>query len=289
MLKVIVNSLFLLLMANISLGQAKMKKIADLPKDVFETSGLALFQDKYLVTHNDGGNKSEIYVVDLKGNFVKKINIDDTKNRDWEDLAQDDEGRLYIGDFGNNDNSREKCQIYILPKNFLEKKKVDPKKITFTYEDQKKYPPKKSERNYDCEAFFWKDDKLYLLTKCRTKPYSGECRIYELPAKPGKYKAKYKGSIFLCKSGGWRFCSVTGADYDQKTNTLAILTYSRLYTITDIEDGNFWKGTIRSYSLPVVKQREAICFAGKNKLYLTDEVKKGLGGGNLYEVKIKSK
>ena len=208
------------------------------------------------------------------------------KNKDWEDLTQDDEGRLYIGDFGNNDNSRKKCQIYILPEGFIDKKKVDPKKITFWYEDQKEFPPKKSKRNYDCEAFFWKDDKLYLLTKCRTKPYTGECRIYELPAKPGKHEAKYKGSIFLCKTG-WRFCSVTSADYDRKTNTLAILTYTRLYVISDFSEDKFWKGSVESYSLPIVKQREAVCFSGKNKLFLTDEVKKGLGGGNLYEVKLK--
>ena len=94
-------------------------------------------------------------------------------------------------------------------------------------------------------------------------------------------------SIFLCKSGGWRFCSVTGADYNAETNTLAILTYSKIYLIKDIDGDNFLAGEMKSYGLPVVKQREAICFSGKNSLYLTDELKKGLGGGNLYQVKIK--
>ncbi len=272
----------------IAMGQAKLKKVADLPKKVIETSGLAYFKNEFLITHNDGGHKSEIYVMNLKGEIVKKINVKDTKNRDWEDLAQDDEGRLYIGDFGNNDNSREKCQIYILPKNFLDKDEIKPKKITFSYEDQKNFPPKKSQLNYDCEAFFWKDDKLYLLTKCRTKPFTGESRIYEVPATPGKYKAKYIGSINLCQAG-WRFCSVTSADYDAKTNTLAILTYSRLYVVSNIKGNDFWKGKVKSYSLPVVKQREAICFKNKTTLFMTDEKKKGFGGGNLYELKLKSK
>ncbi len=271
-----------------AMGQAKLKKVADLPKNVIETSGLAFFKNEFLITHNDGGHKSEIYVMTLKGEIVKKINIKDTKNRDWEDLAQDDEGRLYIGDFGNNSNSREKCQIYILPKNFLDKDEVKPKKITFSYEDQTKFPPKKSQLNYDCEAFFWKDDKLYLLTKCRTKPFTGESRIYEVPATPGKYKAKYIGSINLCQSG-WRFCSVTSADYDAKTNTLAILTYSRLYVVSNIKGNDFWNGKVKSYSLPIVKQREAICFKNKSTLFMTDEKKKGFGGGNLYELKLKSK
>jgi sugar lactone lactonase YvrE len=255
------------------MGQAKLKKIADLSKKVVETSGLAFYQNKYLITHNDGGHKSEIFVLNLEGGIVKKINVKDTKNRDWEDLAQDDAGRLYIGDFGNNANSREKCQIYILPSNFLDKKEVTPKKITFTY---------------DCEAFFWKDDKLYLLTKCRTKPFTGESRVYEIPAIPGKHKAKYLGSVFLCNSG-WRFCSVTSVDYHAKSNTLAILTYSKLYLISNIKGNDFWNGKVKSYSLPVVKQREAICFKNKSTLYVTDEQKRGLGGGNLYELKVKSK
>jgi hypothetical protein len=270
------------------MGQAKLKKITDLSKQVFETSGLAYYQNEYLITHNDGGHKSEIFVLNLQGEIVKKINVKDTKNRDWEDLAQDDAGRLYIGDFGNNDNSRKKCQIYILPSNFLDKKEVTPKKITFTYEDQKDFPPKKRNLNYDCEAFFWKDGKLYLLTKCRTKPFTGESRVYEIPALPGKHKAKYLGSIFLCNAG-WRFCSVTSVDYHARSNTLAILTYSKLYTVSNIKGNDFWNGKVKSYSLPVVKQREAICFKNKSTLFVTDEQKKGLGGGNLYELKVKSK
>ena len=69
------------MVANISLGQAKMKKIASLPKEVFETSGLVFYQNKYLITHNDGGHKSEIYVLNVDGELVKTINIDDTKKQ----------------------------------------------------------------------------------------------------------------------------------------------------------------------------------------------------------------
>ena len=269
-----------------SFGQLKLKKVADLPNKMYETSGLALYKNKYLITHNDGGNKSEVYVLNKQGEEIHTVNVKDTKNRDWEDLAMDPSGRLFIGDFGNNMNNREKCQIYILPSNFVEKKSVEPKKITFTYEDQKKFPPKKENRHFDCEAFFWKDGKLYLITKCRTKPFTGIAKIYELPDKPGKHVAKLKGHIQLCKSG-WRFCSVTAADYDAKTNTLAILTYSKMYLIRNFEGVKFWKGKMKSYSLPFIKQREAICFKGKNSWYMTDEYKKGLKGGNLYTLELK--
>lgn len=279
---------FFLVHTQESVAQVKMKKIATLDKDVIETSGLVFYQNKYLITHNDGGHRSELYVMDLNGEIDRVIDIEDAKNEDWEDLTQDDEGRVFIGDFGNNDNKREKNHIYILPKNFMNDKHVEPKKITFSYEDQRDFPPKDKNLNFDCEGFIWKDGKLYLFTKCRTKPFSGESRIYELPAKAGKYEAKYLGSLFLCNSG-WRFCSVTSVDYDPKTNTLAVLTYSKLYILSDFKGHNFWEGKLKEYQLPVIKQREAICFKDKNTLYMTDEVKRGLGGGNLYELKLGKK
>ncbi len=288
MTKQILFIIFFSLFSIISIAQVKMKKIADLSNSIQETSGLVFYQNEYLITHNDGGNKSEIFVLDLKGQLVKKIDVEDTKNRDWEDLTQDPNGRLYIGDFGNNENERKRCQIYILPSGFINKKDVDPKKISFTYEDQKDFPPKKEKRNYDCEAFFWMENNLYLITKCRTKPYTGEARIYRVPAKPGKYKAKYLGSIFLGKKG-WRFSSVTGADYNAESNTLAILTYSKVYFVSNFEGHDFWRGTLSSYPLPIVKQREAICFKNEKTLFMTDEKKKGLGGGNLYELKLKQR
>jgi hypothetical protein len=267
-------------------SQVKMKKITRLNTLLTETSGLVFYQNKYLITHNDGGNRSELFVLDLNGEIIKRINVLDTKNRDWEDLTTDDKGNLYIGDFGNNDNERKECQIYIIPKGFIEKEEVKPKKIDFTYEDQKDFPPKKKQLNYDCEAFFWKDSKLYLFTKCRTEPYTGITKIYQLNPKKGDQEAKLIGSIMLCKSG-WRFCSVTSIDYFPSTNTLAILTYSKLYLISDFYDTEFWNGNIRSYSLPIVKQREAITFKNKNSFYLTDEYKTGLGGGNLYNLELK--
>ena len=267
-------------------AQLSMVRIAELPEKMYETSGLVFYQDKYLLTHNDGGNKPEIFVLDLKGNLVKTISLSDTKNNDWEDLTQDDEGRVYIGDFGNNLNKREACQIYILPKDFLEKSDIEPKKISFTYEDQNKFPPDKEDLNFDCEAFFWKDDSLYLFSKCRTEPFSGVTNVYVIPDKAGKHIARKIGSIQLCSSD-WRFCSVTSAAYSEKYNMIALLTYSRLYLINATSGKQFWNGTLKSHQLNLVRQREAICFKGKNSWYMTDEYRKGLGGGNLYEVKLK--
>ena len=267
-------------------AQLRLKKIVKLPNKLYETSGLLFYKNKFLITHNDGGNKSEIFILNTKGEHLKTIDVEDVNNKDWEDLAQDQNGNIYIGDFGNNRNNRKKLNIYILKNGFIDKKKVEPKKITFWYEDQEKFPPKKSELNFDCEAFFEKDGYLYLLTKCRTKPFSGVSKVYVIPAKKGKYKAKLIGQFQFC-STSWQFCSVTSADYDYTSKTLTVLTYGKLYVVTNIKNNEFWNANIRMYNIPQVKQREAVACLGKNRWYLTDEYKKGFGGGNLYEMYLK--
>jgi hypothetical protein len=281
--------IILLITASTGISQRlSVTKICDLETKLYETSGLAIIENKYLVTHNDGGNKSEIYILNLKGELLKTIDVDEAKNYDWEDLALDEKGKLYIGDFGNNLNKREKCHIYILKKDFVHDKnlKVNAEKITFTYEDQKQFPPKKENLNFDAESFIWMNDSLYIFTKCRSKPFTGISNIYVIPAKPGKYKAKKIGSLQFC-SANWQWCSVTAADYNPKLKELTVLTYSKMHVFSSFEGHEFWKGKRKSFNLPVIKQREAICYKGKNTWFMTDEYRRGLGGGNLYLLKVK--
>lgn len=286
-LKIGISLLFVWLSVIVHAG-LKVSKISKLPEKLKESSGLVYYKGKYLISHNDGGNKNLIYILDLNGNIKKTIKVDEAKNVDWEDLTMDDKGKLYIGDFGNNLNSRKNNKIYILKKDFEkdENQQVNAKKITFSYEDQRKFPPSQKKMNFDAEAFFWKDDSLYILTKCRTKPFTGISNIYVLPDKPGKYKARKIGTLNLC-SVHWQWCSVTSADYDPKSKTLAVLVYSKLYLIKGFPGNEFWKGKISTYSLPGIKQREAITFKDSKSWYMTDEYKRGIGGGNLYEVTLK--
>lgn len=267
-------------------SQISLTRIQSLPQHLYESSGLILYQDTLLITHNDGGNPSELYALNLKGELVQTIRLSTIKNKDWEDLAQDNSGTIYIGDFGNNSNSRKSCQIYIVPPDLIHQKDITPQKISFTYEDQSQYPPDKAALNFDCEAFFWKDDSLYLFTKCRTSPFTGVSNIYVIPDKPGTYVAKKIASISLCSSD-WRFCSVTAADYSEELNMVVLLTYSRIYLLTDFTGNHFHEAKIKSYQLSFIRQREGICFNGNSGWYMTDEYRAGLGGGNLYQLKIK--
>jgi hypothetical protein len=51
--------------------------------------------------HNDSGNPPGLYAVRRDGSLIRGYTIA-APNLDWEDIAGDDEGHLYLGDIGNN-------------------------------------------------------------------------------------------------------------------------------------------------------------------------------------------
>lgn len=279
---------FLFVITNAFAAKISIKKIAKLPMALHETSGIELYKNKYILSHNDSGNKPELFVFDLNGELIKRIHITNAKNIDWEDMTLDDEGNVYISDTGNNLNKRKSVFIYKINGEIIEstEREVEAETIEIQYADQSKFPPKEAELNYDSESILWKDDSLFLFTKCRTVPFTGYSYVYGFPAKAGNYSPKPKGPIKFCNDG-WRKCSVTSVDYDPKSKTVAALLYGGIVIIQDFKGSDFWEGHMTSFSIAGIKQREALCFGGRNILYMTDEYRKPIGGGNLYRITIK--
>ena len=88
----------------------------------------------------------------------KQVNIK-AKNHDWEDLASDKSGNLYIGDFGNNENKRKNIVILKVMNDSLKSSGgIDVLEISFFYSEQKQFPPVKNKMHFDCEAFFHYND-----------------------------------------------------------------------------------------------------------------------------------
>jgi hypothetical protein len=51
--------------------------------------------------HNDSGNPPLLFAIRRDGRIVRQFRVE-APNIDWEDIAIDDQGHLYIGDIGNN-------------------------------------------------------------------------------------------------------------------------------------------------------------------------------------------
>src|SRR5271166_4020951 len=51
--------------------------------------------------HNDSGNPPVLFAIRKDGTIVREFRLA-VPNLDWEDIAIDDQGHLYLGDIGNN-------------------------------------------------------------------------------------------------------------------------------------------------------------------------------------------
>ncbi|WP_255488004.1 hypothetical protein [Pontibacter deserti] len=242
----------------------KFETLAQLPHDVQESSGIEVMPgDGNYITHNDAGNQPYLYEINGKGKLVKTHKMK-LPNVDWEDLARDNNDNLYISDTGNNDNKRNDFAIYKVSFSNLKK----PEAIRFTYEDQKGKTSKKDKNSFDCEALFWNNGNLYLVTKDRNG--SDEAKVYQLTDKPGKQKARKIGVVKMKEA-------VTGATVSPDASMVALLSEERIHLFQNVASPDkFFKGKAREISITGAGQTEGITFKDNQTLILTSE------GGSLF-------
>jgi len=263
----------------------QLKVIANLPGSLDENSGLETYGDSTVWVVEDGGNKDEIYQVDLNGDIIKILKVKNGGNNDWEDLTTDTVGNLYIGDIGNNANERKNLVIYKLPNPIIESgDKIDAEKIKLYYPDQKKFPPKKDALFYDAEALFHHGNKLYIVTKNRSKSFTGEAHIYSVPDIKGSYEATLVGTFIPCTD--WKICQITSIDISPKGDKIIALSYGKLFVFTDFTWDDFSKGKMQEIDLGARSQLESVCFLNDDTLLISDE-KTHDAGGNLYTYSLK--
>lgn len=244
--------------------KVQIKKTGRLSDQVDESSGLEIYKSDTLFTHNDGDGRTNLYSINAEGKLLETRSIENAENIDWEDLAKDKDNTLYIGDFGNNLNSRRNLKIY--------QYKINTQKITgeieFRYPDQHDFPPPQEGRNFDCEAMFWHNDSLFLISKNRGNNW---VKLYRIPDQPGEYTVELIDSI---KIGSM----VTAADISPDGKSFTLLAYGKIYFFK-IKEGRmnfqypwFTRSFLRS------GQAEAIVYLNNEELVVTNE------GGKIFKV-----
>lgn len=235
-----------------------------------ESSGLALSHNHpgILWTHNDSGDSARIFAITPDGKSIHPesvseaayagIRIEGAVNHDWEDIATGLDGTLYIGAFGNNANARRDLGIYIVPE-------PDPRTqtsarvagfIPFVYPDQDAFPP--AQMNFDCEALFYAQGSLYVLTKHRGDTMT---KLYRLPSiEPGARRTLEHMATF--DIGGM----VTAADASPDGRRIAILTYNSVWLFEAESPGKWFEG--KGSWLPFLngRQCESVTFEGDSLL-----------------------
>lgn len=257
---------------------AKEEEEYQLSKKLDEISGLELLNDTTLIAFNDGGNKSEIYLLNLKGEILREVNILDTKNHDWEDIAIDDE-YVYLGDIGNNNNSRDNLSIVRLKiSDILIREDVEAETIKFSYKEQTAFPPKGDSLFYDAEGMAVCNDSIWIFTKDRSKPFQGVSHVYKIPTKPGKYEVSATHKINIGTDGWWKD-GITAADYYK--GEFYLLTYNR-YIVYQFKNGQFEKKLEHKFSN--LTQRESLVVLNKETIFVADEHNPIAGNVRLYKV-----
>ncbi|RMG24518.1 MAG: hypothetical protein D6724_05840 [Armatimonadetes bacterium] len=205
------------------------------------------------------------------------VSILDARNVDWEDIALYD-GKLYIGDVGNNGNSRTDLTVYVVPE-------PNPYQTTqaaatlaqrLRYPDQKEFPG--TVRRFDCEALFVWRSKLYFITKWRADnssvlPIKGAA-LYSLrlPLAGGTEPAVLDRVSVHADFPGW----VTAADLSPDGHRLAVLSLypsPSLLILSEPESGEDWLAAPRrTISIPSLKQAESVTWLdGKTVLIVNEQ------------------
>lgn len=237
--------------------KVKVERVGRLDTRIRESSGLARATDSTFWTHPDSGLPAELYLFNLKGELLRTEPLP-IPNQDWEELAQDDQGNLYIGDFGNNANTRRDLRVFKVQEEGMAVQDT----IRFHFADQQGFPPASSEKHFDLEAFFYRADSLHLFTKSRAR--RGITRRYTLPAAAGSYTLPPQEELRVSSA-------ITAADSAPNGKDFALLGYGRLYLFEPENEQVQFAG--KRYCLPLARtgQAEALLYLSPTELLVSNE------------------
>ena len=224
--------------------QPQLRRDGQLDERIKEASGLVASrrQPGVLWTVSDSGHPPNLYAVNRQGKLLAQFRIANAVNFDWESLAIDDDGHLYIADVGNN-LSRTRFSG-LLPTRWVYRivePEVPPKSTSAATEQgtsnidgtsakspgpalaelqaDKCYVFSYGGPSFDIEATFVSNQSLYLIAKSRQP----DAAIYRLSLTDHKVGAP------LEQLGTLPGCTIaTGADLDATNSTLAVCSYDRV-------------------------------------------------------------
>src|SRR6185503_2198976 len=127
-----------------------------------EGSGLAASR-RYpgvIWTHNDGGYQF-LFAINKSGDYLGAFQIVGANLIDWEALASDGDGNLYLADIGINGMERTHVAVHRV-------REPNPSNRYGNAEVNKTWYLRFPGAREDCESFFVMDDHGYLITKPRT-------------------------------------------------------------------------------------------------------------------------
>jgi hypothetical protein len=111
-------------------------------------------------THNDGNKPGSymLFAMDRSGKSLGNFRLAGVTLHDWEDIAIDNDGHLYVGDIGNNDARRFTIAVH-------EINEPDPRISGTTVEIKRSWTLQFAKMPFDCESLFVWNGFGYVVSK----------------------------------------------------------------------------------------------------------------------------
>jgi hypothetical protein len=216
--------------------------------------------------HNDSGNPPLLFAIDGEGRIVRQYRVA-VPNIDWEDIAIDDQGHLYLGDIGNNMGVLPVRTIYRIDEPDPRSKSDQPLKPSATTF----YALPRSNR-FDAESLVYERGAATLVAKYRD---GRPAELFSVALEPPSPLARPTQPRFVGRLTGFTEAA-TGAALSTDRSLLAVCaaTVTRVYRRDDSLSPP-WKflAEVRYPSLPV----EGIAWDGGNLVLVAE-------GGGLYRL-----
>ena len=183
--------------------------------EISECSGIIpCGKDKNLFWVNTDGPRSVIFAIDLSGKCVSRSVITGAPVIDFEDIARDDKGHIFIGDIGNNDARRRTLAVYMIDE-------PDPSKSTSVSKVKQSWHLTFPNKPFDCESLFIYKDNGYVISKVFS---ASQAEIYRFAlSDTSKLITLSFVSKLQVKS------PVTGADISSDGNLVALTAKNGVY------------------------------------------------------------
>lgn len=183
-------------------------------KAIRECSGVAasLRHPGILWIHNDGP-RPILYAMTAEGNVFAEFSLK-VEIEDWEDIAVDDQGHVYLADIGNNDRKRKEVAIH----QFIE---PDPTAAASVLAPKQSWTLRFPKKSFDTESFFVAAGHGYLISK-ETDDKTAD--LFRFPLSPSK------GVVTLEKMGALPIQSpVAAAALSADNRLMAVLAKAGVY------------------------------------------------------------